>query len=172
LLDGLPLELPTSTKHRHPQAPTMPFAPARLLVVGVACIDATETSTDADLRASLRQLGLRPELVARFDRVVAVPALDEAALAAVAGHAAGPVAEARRFVQGLGGTLEWTLEAIQVIARAAAASGHGGWALRWPVQRQLEEVFAAETPARTWRIDAAAALALVEGSGAARGPYR
>lgn len=66
-------------------------------------------------------------------------------------------------MQSLGGDLDVSLEAVQLFARAAAAAGHGAWALRWPVQRILEDVFAADTPLRTLRIDAEAARTLVEG---------
>jgi ATP-dependent protease Clp ATPase subunit len=168
------MELPQHTARRHPQAETVPFVPRRLLIIATVRFELSVGLSDREAREALVALGLRPELVARFDRIMPLEPLNEAALNRVLVSSRGLLAGAQQALRALGGSIEYTTEAIDLIVKAASSDPHGAWALSRPVQRHLEEIFAAADPGKHWRVDEARARELVEGHAKPpkRGPYR
>jgi ATP-dependent Clp protease ATP-binding subunit ClpX len=139
-----------------------------VLVVGALRLDAADVppgATEGALRRAAVAAGVLPELIARFDRVLALPALAAESLAVLLTHPRGPLAEARSTVTALGGTLEYTPEANAILAQAAATSPDGAWMLRRAVQRHLSEVLLAPDPKRAFVVDEAAAWELVSALG-------
>ena len=162
LLDGLGLRAPIQYANRHPQAETKPFACRTLFLAATARLDPVPPrATERDLRAALAAIGILPEVLARFDRVVPLPLPDVGALLGIFDHPRGPLSEARRVVEALGGSLRVTPTALRTIAEAAAASAEGPWLLGQVVARQLEEILTAPITTRAWEVDERRARALL-----------
>ncbi len=77
-------------------------------------------------------------------------------------HARGPIAEARRVVEGLGGTLTYTPAAMRALAEAAAASPDGAWLMRRIVDGLLEDALVTRYPGVAWAIDEARVRAALD----------
>lgn len=156
LLDGLDLTVPFQFSRRHPQGEAQHVACKGLFVAAAARLDPMPPrASDRDLRRALAEIGLLPELLARFDRVVALPRPDADALLGILDHPTGPVAEAHRVVAALGGTIHFAPGALRALAEGAAGSADGAWMLRHVVERHLEEVLTAPMPGRAWVVDEA-----------------
>jgi ATP-dependent Clp protease ATP-binding subunit ClpX len=163
LLDGAEVEIPQQVVARHPQAPVVRVDCRGVFIAAAVRLEAAPASrgSERELRDAVCAAGLLPELVARFDRVVEIPPLDADGLAALVHHPRGPLAEATRIVGALGGTLELAPAAVRALAQAAALRPEGAWMLGQAVYRQLEEILNAPEPARAWRVDERAILALL-----------
>src|SRR5262249_4960681 len=148
---------PENVARRHPQAPVRRVACRGVFIAAAVRFSPGASDTmragERELRDAVCAAGLLPELVARFDRVVAIPPLDAAGLAGLLDHPRGPISEATRIVAALGGKLEFAPAAIRALAQAAAGRPEGAWMLGQVVHRQIEEILGALDPARTWRVD-------------------
>lgn len=147
LLDGRTLSVPAAPGPRHPQGTWVPFPTAGLLIAAAARIALPDDPSEASLRTALCEAGFLPPLIARFDRVVAAPALDAAALRALLHHADGPL----RWLEAAAAALQLHVpvdnDALEAILNDALASGLGGWALRPPLVAALERALQSdETP--------------------------
>jgi ATP-dependent protease Clp ATPase subunit len=156
LLDGLAVSGPRWYARRLAASERTQLTCRHVLVVATARIAATAIPArggERELRRALVAEGLLDEFVARFDRVVPLSLLDAAGHQALLAHRRGPVAEARRIVAALGGTLEYTEQAARALAEAATGSPDGARLLCRVVNHQLEEILTAEAPARAWVVD-------------------
>jgi ATP-dependent Clp protease ATP-binding subunit ClpX len=163
LLDGLDLAVPPQFARRHPQADVQHMPGRSIFVAATTRLDALPPRiSERDLRRAVVGIGLLPEVVARFDRVVALPRPDVEALLGILDHPTGPVAEAHRVVSALGGTIHFAPAGLRVLAEAAAGSADGAWMLRHVVERHLEEVLTAPMPGRAWTVDEGRMRAVVE----------
>ncbi|HEV8325768.1 MAG TPA: AAA family ATPase [Myxococcota bacterium] len=164
LLDGLEAEVHAGGA-RHPQMPMVPFRCDTLLVGAAATFrgEAFEApASERALRDALVAAGLLPELVARFDVIVRVPALRAPDLVELlARPERGLLHATRRIVESFGGTLEMTSEAMVLLAEAAAGDPDGSWALSRPLARLAQEVLESPAPGRDWKVDADKARALL-----------
>lgn len=147
LLDGRTLSVPAAPGPRHPQGTWVPFPTAGLLIAAAARIPLPDDLGEAHLRAALCEAGFLPALIARFDRVVAAPALDAAGLRALLHHRDGPL----RWLEAAAAALQLRVpvdnDALEAIIDGALASGLGGWALRPPLVAALERALqSGETP--------------------------
>jgi ATP-dependent Clp protease ATP-binding subunit ClpX len=178
LLDGLLARVPVNSHRRHPQATSLHFRTDRLLIAGAVRLDTDELppgAMDREIRDALRAAGIRSELLSRFDRVIRLSRPEVEAMVAILEHPTGLIAEARRAVEALGGSLHYTPEALRRLARVAAGDTDGAWALRPPIQRHLEEIFSASSPAKSWQVDEPGMAALIAGApddASQRHPYR
>jgi ATP-dependent Clp protease ATP-binding subunit ClpX len=165
LLDGMDLAIPHwDSPRRHPMMNVKRFGCESMFIVAAVRVDAAAMPAGVGERALRKAVidgGLLPELLARFDRVVALPPLDVEGLDALLLHPRGPLTAARKVAEALGGALEYTREARRALASAAAESSEGAWMLGRIVNRQLEERLGSESPGRAERVEEATVRALI-----------
>lgn len=117
LLDGGVLALPPVGGARHPSQAKIPVDTRRMTIVAALRAEGWEVPTgERALRSELARAGLLGSLVARFSRVVAMPALDAAELERV-------------------GALLGAEGSIRELAAAAAKAPDGAWSLRAELAR-------------------------------------
>jgi ATP-dependent Clp protease ATP-binding subunit ClpX len=159
LLDGVSVKFRTNESYLLQKSPGVDWR--GILVVAAARLPGPLPGSERALRDALVGAGFLPELVARFDRVVAMTPLDTEGLIALLDHPRGPLAETNAVVETLGGTLAYEPAALRALATAAAGSPEGAWVLRHVLHRKLEEIVGSPAPARAWRIDEQAMAALL-----------
>ncbi|MFO0615714.1 MAG: ClpX C4-type zinc finger protein [Polyangiaceae bacterium] len=153
LLEGEVLGIAPGGGARHPQQTFTDVDTSRIVVVAAFRPEtwSPEGMTESQLRDALTRDGLIDAVVERFHRVVPLSPLGEDELAAILRWAGGPLDEANAVIKRLGGSLELDAATLAAMARAAAATGDGAWALSRVVRRMLDEILLAHTPARHWR---------------------
>lgn len=138
LLDGRAAPLSWS-RPRHPQSDIQRFPADRVLVIAAATVPRDVPTDDRSLRDALIADGFHDELIARFERIVALPALDPVRAMAMLRRADGPLARVRALADALG--VELVVDDAGIADLAAYAAGpDGGWAVARAVAIIGEEV--------------------------------
>jgi ATP-dependent protease Clp ATPase subunit len=121
------------------------------LTLAASDMPAANETNERALRARLREKGLAPAFLARFDRVVALSPLDASGMKELLVRRGGAIEHARRVAENAGSGFEIGPPAIEAMAAAAARDPDGAWAVGRPFARLLEEVVSSSP--RLWVID-------------------
>jgi len=154
--DGTRVFLPKGGGARHPQQANQPLETKRILIVAAVRMEGWTLppgSSERVLRDVLAEHGLLGAFVARFDRVLQLspPTLPE--LREIARRLVG---DAARKASAVGTNLTVSPSALDMLAAAADKADDGGWALRAPIHRLVEDVMLATTAEPSRTIDDAA----------------
>lgn len=151
LLDGRAAPL-SYTRPRHPQQEHPRFPADGVLVLAAATVPADAPTEDVALRAWLVDQGYSAELIARFERILFVPALDATRAAARLRAADGPLAPLFALAAVVGVELVVSDTAIDALANRATAAG-GGWNVTAAVARLAQRVVEADKRVQLDTID-------------------
>lgn len=138
MLDGRAAPLAWS-RPRHPQGDIQRFPADKLMVLAAATVSSSTPTDDRSLRDALIADGFHDELIARFERIIRLPALDPVRAMTMLRRPDGPLARVRALAEALG--VELVIEDAGFAHLAAYAAGpDGGWAVARAVSLVGEEV--------------------------------
>lgn len=137
LLDGLPVRIPNSWGVRNRQDPKNDFFHTAGLQFVLTCRVDDPPENERALRATLEDLGLLPELLARVRLLVRLPRPDAALLRKILTRRLLP--DAAALVADLGGTLAVNADLVEAIVQDAARHRDAAWRLKQRVAQLVDQ---------------------------------